>query len=83
VSSNTFYNPDTRALTLVEDTTVPTGTVNSVTVSNNILLTWNPAHPMIYMDDQNAANGTLANVIGNTYLNVYKATSPLVRILQF
>lgn len=83
VSDNTFYNPDTYAVGITEDTSVPAGTVNSVTLSNNTLLTWNPSHPMIYMDDQNAANGTLANVIGNHYINVYKALSPLVEILQF
>jgi hypothetical protein len=48
----------------------------------NTILTWNPAHPMIRMDDQNSANGTLANVIGNTYINVYKSLSPLIEILQ-
>lgn len=83
VSDNTFYNPDTYAISVIEDTNVPAGTVNSVTISNNTILTWNPLYAMIFMDDQNSANGTLANVIGNTYLNLYKALSPLVEILQF
>jgi hypothetical protein len=82
VTDNTFYNPETYAVSIVEDTSVPAGTVNTITMNANTILTWNPAHPMIRMDDQNSANGTLANVIGNTYINVYKSLSPLIEILQ-
>lgn len=50
-------------------------------ISSNTLLTWNVDYPMIRMNDQNDAIGTLADLSNNTYLNVYKAILPLVEVM--
>jgi parallel beta-helix repeat protein len=77
INSNTFYNPERSAISIVSTTL---GTAENNTIDSNTILTWHPDYPMITMDDQVDAVGTLATVSANTYLNTYKAIIPLVEI---
>lgn len=81
IVGNTFYNPEQHAISIVENSNVAPGKVQSNDINSNTILTWNPSYSMIHIDDQNDALGTLASLDGNTYLQVYKLTSSLVDIL--
>jgi hypothetical protein len=81
VSGNTFFKPYSYAITAREDTTVPAGTMQMNSISNNTLLTWNADYPMIQLNDENDAIGTIADLSSNTYINVYKAILPLVEVM--
>ena len=81
ISGNTFYLPSTSALSIVEDSRVPAGTVQNNVVSGNIFLTRNISVPMVSIDDQNDDIGTLADISGNTYINTYKYNTSLIDVL--
>jgi parallel beta-helix repeat protein len=77
INSNTFYNPQESAISIVSTTL---GSAENNTIDSNTILTWHPDHPMILTDDQVDDSGTLATFSANTYLNTYKAIIPLVEM---
>jgi parallel beta-helix repeat protein len=82
VSGNTIFNPRARAIHMLENTETYTGVVQSNTVNNNTILTYNPNYSMIRIDDQIDAIGVLATLSGNKYINVYKGKLPIIEILR-
>lgn len=83
ISNNTFYNPRTYAIHVMEDNTSGSGdVVESNTISNNTILTYNPDYSMVCIEDTVNNIGTLATLSGNKFLNTYKPKLPIIEVLK-
>lgn len=83
ISNNVLYNPRTYAIHVLEDDTSGSGeVVESNTISNNTILTYNPDYSMVRIEDTVNNLGTLATLSGNKFLNTYKPKLPIVEVLK-